>query len=60
LPLLSPKFLFVIVQKTGIARFFTKDKNDVFQNPSIGTVVDQTIVKNQEYFVNFTNLICRY
>lgn len=38
-----------IVKKRGNSRFFLKGNRDEFQNPPIGTVIDNTITKYPGY-----------
>lgn len=41
----SPRMTFFVVKKRGNARFFLKGDRDDFQNPPIGTVIDETVIK---------------
>lgn len=40
----SPKFTFLIVKKSGFARFFKHDGRS-YVNPDIGTVIDDKFIK---------------
>ena len=45
----SPKLTVLVVKKRGNSRFFWKGGRNEFQNAPMGTVIDNTIVKNPGY-----------
>jgi hypothetical protein len=42
----SPKLAVIVVKKRSNARFFLRGRSD-FQNAPMGTVIDNTVVKNK-------------
>lgn len=43
----SPQLTVFIVKKRGNTRFFLKENRDNFGNAKLGSVIDQTIVKEK-------------
>jgi aubergine-like protein len=48
-----PKLVFMVLKKKVSSRFFEKDDYNQFQNPTVGTVINERVVKNKsnEFFL---------